>query len=175
MRLRSGSACPRDFTCRERASASGQAVSRVRTRSAQVKVADWRGVPRPTEQGPRDEQLIEGELAVKDVPAGEAVRLLEIGRRDDLTSDDRRREAWRATLDRACGDIGQRVALNVPRRAAQAIWRVLHISRDDVASVGRERRVDQRWDGELDPRIVGHAAVLRRVERALDAIEIARD
>ena len=80
----------RDLGRGQRAGSSVEAGAGMRSRSAQIEVANRRAVPRPAEQRARHEELIERQLAVKDVAARQPVRPLEIERRDDLPRDDRR-------------------------------------------------------------------------------------
>src|SRR5260221_574849 len=147
--------CPRG----ERTGAPVQTGPRVRPTAAQIQAPNRRGVPRPFQQRPRDEQLIERQLAVKNVAAGQSVGPLEIERRDHLAGEDRGSEAWRVALDRARGGVAKTIALRVPI-ALEVIRRVLDVRRDDVLTLGGERRIGNRRDGRLDPRLVGEAAVL---------------
>ena len=68
----------------ERAGAAIEAGARTCARSARIQCADWRPVPRPSEQRPRAEQLIDRELAAKRMAARQALRPLEVERRDDV-------------------------------------------------------------------------------------------
>src|SRR6185295_19897489 len=61
-----------------RAGEAGDAAARVRAGPAQEQVFDRRAVPRPSEERPHREQLIESRLAVEDVAAGQAVAVLEV-------------------------------------------------------------------------------------------------
>ncbi len=116
--------------------------------------------------------LIERDLAVEDVAAGQAVRPLEVERRDHLARDDRRFEAGRVPGDRAGHDRAQPIAFRVPRRSAQVIRRVLHVGRDDVRAAVTSDGSASDGQRHLDPRRVRVAAVLGGVERTLDAVHI---
>src|SRR5690348_18474733 len=67
-----------------RARPTGQARSGMRARSAQIEVANRRAIARPIQQWTHGEKLIERQLAVKDVAAGEPVSVLQILGRDNL-------------------------------------------------------------------------------------------
>ena len=115
---------PRCLSCLDRIGRSRVAASaperpssagaRMRARSAEEQILDRRPVARPAEQRARDEQLIERQLAVEDVAAGQAVRALEVERRDHLARDDRRVEARRVLRDRARRRGAEAIALGVP-------------------------------------------------------------
>src|SRR5258705_5372762 len=99
----------------------------MRAGAAQIKVANRRVVPRPSRQRPRDEELIERKLAVKNVAARQAVLAFEIEWRDDLPRHDRTLEARRVLLNRARGDVTKPIAFGVPRGVAQLIGRELDV------------------------------------------------
>src|SRR5262245_6579032 len=83
---------PDDRACGEGAGAAAEARARMGANAAEIQATNGRRVLRPIEQRPRDEQLIERKLAVKDVSVGQAVGALEIQRRDRFTRDDGRLE-----------------------------------------------------------------------------------
>ena len=68
---------------------AGEAVARVRARAAKVEPGDRSAVARPAEQRAHGEELVERQLAVEDVAAGQAVSLFQIQRRDDLAVEDK--------------------------------------------------------------------------------------
>src|SRR5712691_14175 len=109
----------RNLFRRERPGSAVESGSGMRARATHIKVADRRRIACKTEQRARDEQLIERELAVEDVTAGQAVRALEIQRCDHLARHDRRFEAGRIACDRASRGVAEAIALGVPGRAAQ--------------------------------------------------------
>ena len=67
----------------------------MRARSAQEQVANRRCVSGEPEDRTGDEPLIERELAVKDVAAGQPVAALEVERRDHFAGGNQRLEAGR--------------------------------------------------------------------------------
>src|SRR6266705_5281699 len=58
--------------------------SRVRPGAGHIKVIDRSPVAGPPEERAHREELVERHVAVADVPAGQAVDLLEVERREDL-------------------------------------------------------------------------------------------
>ncbi len=102
----------------------------MRARAAQIQMPNRRGVARPPEQRPRDEELIERQLAVKDVAAGQSVGPFEIERRDHLAREDGGPEAGRVALDRARRGVAQAIAFARP----------MSPSRGDMARTARTRR-----------------------------------
>ena len=81
-------------------------------------------------------------------------------------------EPWRERRDGARRGIAQAIALEVPRRAAKGKRRKLHVRGHDVPAGGREIRIGDRRDRQLDPRLVGKPAVFRRIERALHGVHV---
>src|SRR2546422_8015811 len=140
----------RDLFRRKRPRSPIESRAGMRARATYIKVADRRRIARKAEQRAHDEHLIERELAVEDVTAGQAVRALEIKRCDDLARNYRRFEAGRIARDRASRGVAKAIALGIPGRAAQVIRRVLDVRRDDVPARGREERVGERRNRELD-------------------------
>src|SRR5262245_1131930 len=70
------------------AGGAGDTAARVRARAAVVEALERAAVVRIAEHGPRPEQLIEGERAVKDIAADKAEHLLEVERAQHLAADD---------------------------------------------------------------------------------------
>src|SRR5262245_1513131 len=64
------------------------AASGMRSRSTHPEVADRRRVLRPSGSRTKEEQLLEGQLALKDVAFGEPELALEIERREHLPMQD---------------------------------------------------------------------------------------
>jgi hypothetical protein len=62
------------------------------------------------EQRPPREELVEGMLAVHRVPTAQAVLVFEVGRRDDVPSDDPGRDPRRVGFERSHGGVGDSVA-----------------------------------------------------------------
>ena len=70
----------------------------MRARAAQVQTANRRSVLAETEKRPHGEELIEGKLAVKNLPAGQSPLALEVEGRQHLPGDDERAEAGRVLV-----------------------------------------------------------------------------
>src|SRR3954468_20093174 len=83
----------------QRSRAAIEPGARMRSASAKIQAVDWRPVTRPTKKWSRDEPLIGGDLAVKDVPAGQPVRPLEVDGRDDCAGNNRRFKSGCVLLD----------------------------------------------------------------------------
>src|SRR6185436_15635625 len=90
---------------------SGEAVARMRARTAEIEPFDRRGVVGPAQRRPHGEQLVERELAMMNMAAGEAVDLFEVEWCDDLPLLDQRGDARRVRLERAQDDVRQDAAL----------------------------------------------------------------
>src|SRR5713101_2218063 len=82
------------------AGGAGEAVAGMSRGAAEEEVADRRFVAGPVEDGAHGEELVEGEFAVKDVAAGEAVGGFEILRRDDLYGFDQAGKIWGVRRER---------------------------------------------------------------------------
>src|ERR1035437_4129706 len=145
----------------------------MRARPAEIQTPDGRRVARPAEQWARNEELVERQLAVENMSAGQPEGPLEIERGDDLPRDDRRFEARRVCRDGARGRVTEPIALGVPRRAAQVIRGELDVRRDHVGARRSERGVADGRNRQLDPGLPGVTSIFRRVERALDGVEVA--
>ena len=122
------------------------------------------------------EELVEGVLAVHRVAAAEAVLVLEVGGRDDMSGDDPVLETGCMNFERAdrrfCQPVARRV---VPVPVPEVARGVLEQRRDDVRAFRGERLVPKRRDRRLEVGALGDSAVLRVVERQLELVEAGRD
>ena len=98
----------------ERSGSPVQTGAGMRAGTAEIQASNGCSVARPFQQRPRHEALIESQLGVEDVAAGQTIGALEIQRRDDLTRDDRGLEPGSVTRDRSRGGVAEPIALNVP-------------------------------------------------------------
>src|SRR4051812_8924569 len=121
-----------------RSRASIETGAGMRSRSAEEQPIDRRAVAGPAEQRARDEPLIERELAMEDVPAGQTVGALEVERRVHGPLDDRRLEAGRVLGDGAGGRGSHPITFRVQSRAAKMVGRVLHVGGDAMLPAAGE-------------------------------------
>ncbi len=85
-------------------------------RAAHPEIADRRGVLRPTRDRPHEEQLVEGELPVKNIPLGQAEVALQIERRHHLP------------MQNALPDIGRVVGQRIDDRIADWFARLVPVA-----------------------------------------------
>src|SRR5579872_947215 len=130
---------------------AGESVAGMSAGSAEEKSANRSFVASPVENGAHGEELIERELAVEDVAAGEAVDGFEIARRDDLHRFDDLVEVRRMDSERfedVFGEDGGVVV--VPRGVFQFVWRELDVDGGDVLAFGGERRIEERRNRDFE-------------------------
>ena len=111
--------------------------------------SDRRAVFRPTRDRPQEQQLLERELALKDVALAQSPFALEIERRDDLPVQNQRLQIGRVLRERVDDGVAEPLALVVPGRAFQVIRRVLHETRHHVFAGRRDRRVRQARNDDI--------------------------
>src|SRR3990172_1149956 len=92
----------------------GDATARMRARAAQIEAAHRRPVARPAGNRTHEEELLQHQVAVEDVPLRQAVGALEIERRQDLPGLDRARNVRRGARDRLHDPVAQELAMLVP-------------------------------------------------------------
>src|ERR1700691_2281631 len=73
-----------NFSRRIGARTSGQSRSSVRPRTAHVQILNGRAISRPIQQWTHGEKLVECQFSMKNVAAGQSVRVFQILRGDDL-------------------------------------------------------------------------------------------
>lgn len=93
------------------AGGAGEGDSGMRSTAAEEKSANGRAIASAAQQRTHGEKLVEGEFAVSDVAAGEAVFLFEVEGSDDAAGEDFRREIRRVFGESFDDDVGERVAL----------------------------------------------------------------
>ena len=139
--------------------------------------SDRRRVPRPAEQRPRDEELIERELAVEDVTAGQSVGSLEIERRDDLL---RARMERFEILARSGAMVRvaaspESFALGIPAVRCRGSAMTARTARTRTPHAGPTAPAsDRRATGSSSRSTASseNCAVLGGVERALDRVDV---
>src|SRR5262249_34296035 len=115
---------------------------------------------------------IERLLAVMNVSAAETVALLEVERRDHLTRNDQVADPWRVLFqlsDRVCGKLFSTCG---PITLLQFVRRELHVNRHHMFARWRQCRIAERGDVDVEIRLRGELAVLRRIESALEIIDL---
>src|SRR5690349_18190841 len=105
------------------AGGTGQTVSGMRSRAAKVQPPDRRAVARPVQQRAHGENLVQRQLTVENVAASQAVGFFQIFWGDNLTSLHQARQVGGVFRQRVHHRIAQGIALSVPVRVPQLIWR----------------------------------------------------
>src|SRR5439155_19927866 len=125
--LRSGSrSLPQDS---QRGVAPGRAhdaAAWMRRRAAHPELPNRRLVLSPAGNRAREEQLLERQLALKDVAFRQAELALEIERRQHLAVQDDVLDVRGVLRDGVDDGVAERVALLVPRAGRKLVGRVLH-------------------------------------------------
>src|SRR5437588_5351669 len=161
-----------DFARRIRAASARQAIARMRSGTTEEQPANWRLVARPIEHRPHGEELVQRKLAVKNVAPGETVTGFQVLRRDDLHSFHQTGEIRR--VGAKCVDHRQAEVPSpqVPMPFSQLVRSALHVNREHMFAVGRERRIENRGNGGIQVRRFGNLTVLRIVEGALQVVNV---
>jgi len=147
----------------------------MRARATQVQAPDRSAISRMSQQRPHREQLIERQLAMKDVAAGKPVLPFKVERCDDLRTDDLAADTWSWPFEHRDHGIEQRITRDSPIARPQRARRIVHVNRRDMRTLRRQAVVDQRRNRQLEPRPLGELSVFCMVECALDVIEIRSD
>ena len=92
---------PQNLARRVPSRQAGDGTARVRPGAAQEQAVDGGPILRPSQRRPHAEQLIDGLLAVMDVPARQPIGLFEVDWCQHLAMFNRVRDAWRVSLQRA--------------------------------------------------------------------------
>src|SRR5689334_11742144 len=111
----------------------------MRAGAAEIKPRQRAAIVRITDHRPRAEKLVERQRAVEDVAADQAEIALEIERALDLPPEHRGLEARREAVDGPDHDVGDFLAMIVPRSAVRQFRRnVLAEEARDVPAGRRE-------------------------------------
>src|SRR5207245_6170726 len=131
------------------------AAAGVRLRAAHVEVLDRRAVLRPARDRTEEEELLERQLALEDVPFGEAELAVEIEGREHLTADDDLLQVRSVPCDRVDDRVAERLALLLPGLGPllQLERGVLHEAGQDVLARRGAAGAGQRWDHHVDIRL----------------------
>src|SRR5437879_5494704 len=111
--------------------------------------AQWRSILCPMCRGTQKEQLMERQLALKDVALGQPGDTLDVRWREHLPSDDERLDVRRVPRDSVDDGVAERVALRIRPPAGEMIRRVLYEYTHDVVSGGRHARIDHGRDHDV--------------------------
>src|SRR6266404_7339585 len=103
-----------DFAGSVGAGGAGEAVAGMGAGAAEEKATNRSFIARPIENRAHGEELIERELAVENVAAGEAVGSFQIKRRDDLHVFDEIGQVRRISGESLGDGVAQVVAARVP-------------------------------------------------------------
>jgi hypothetical protein len=98
------------------AGGAGEGDSGVRAGAAEEESTDGRLVTGEAEERAHGEELVEGEFAVGDVAAGEAVIGFEVERSDDAAREDFRGKIGRVFGEGADDGVGEGIAAMIPVR-----------------------------------------------------------
>ena len=150
------------------------AAARMRARAAEVEAPHRRAVLGPAEQGAHREELVERGLAVEDVAARQAVRLLEVEGRQDLAVRDLALEVRGVGGDGVDDGVAEGVALRVPV-ALQLVRSELRDDGHHVLAVRGERGVGEGRDRDVAVRMRREVAVLGGVVGALEVVDLGAD
>ena len=96
------------------AGGAGEGDSRMGAGAAEEKSANGSGVAGEAEERAHGEKLVEGEFAVRDVAAGEAVGFFEVEGGDDAAGDDFRGQIGRVLGEGFDDGVGEGVAVGGP-------------------------------------------------------------
>src|SRR5207249_5535497 len=104
-------------------------ATRMRGGSAHPQIPNRRVVLRPARDRPREEQLLQRQLALKDVALCQSEIALEIQRRENLTMPNDVANIRRVLRNRVDDRVAERFAPLVPRARRERVRRVLHETR----------------------------------------------
>src|SRR5580692_6276125 len=147
----------------------------MRSAAAEIKATDGRFVASPIENGAHGEKLVECEFAVKNVASGEAVNGLEIERSDDLHLFDEAGQiasVLRESFDDGDAEVS---AARLPVSVLQMEWSELNVGGEDVLTIWRERRIQNRGNRDIEIRRRREFAVFGGVEGAFEIINFGAD
>src|SRR5260370_4626246 len=147
----------------------------MRARAAEIEAADGRFVASPVQDWAHGEELIEREFAVEHVASCKAINGLEIQGSNDLHVFD---EAWEigSVFRESFEDGDPEVSTAcVPMAVFQMEWSELHVGRQDVLAVWRQRRIEYCGNRDIEIRRSGEFAVLGGIEGALEIFDFGTD
>src|SRR5689334_22585394 len=136
-------------------------------RSAQIKAADRCAIAGSSQERPHGEQLVERQLAMKDVAAAESIFALEVEWCDDLRRNHLLANARNRVFERCKYRGEERVTRARPIGGAEHTRRIVDVDRSHVRAGRRQSAIEQRRDRQLEPWPRRELAILRVIEGAL--------
>src|SRR5688572_19716023 len=103
--------CAEDLLRGEPPTRAHDPAARMRPRAALPEAVQRRAVLRPLGHGTQEEELVQRQLALEDVPLAQARDALDVRRRDHLLADDERLDVRRVLRERLDDGVAERVAL----------------------------------------------------------------
>ena len=140
------------------------------TSAGEPQPCDRRAILRGGLERTQPEQLIDGDLAVMPVAAGDAKFALEVYGRQQFRVQNLRAQARGVAREHIERRGEETWAARVPT-AREIAGRVLHDCGEHLLARRREARVMQRGHGDLEHRSRRELAILGRIERGLDVAE----
>src|SRR5256885_5080517 len=137
----------------------GQSCSRMGSATAKIEIFNRRFVTSPIQQRTHGEELVQREIAVKDLPTRKPVLLFQVEGRDDLVREDQLRQIRRILRQRLHHRLPQGFSLLLPV-TLELVGSVLHVYGHHVLAFGRQGGVGQRWNGDFKVGLFRELAVL---------------
>ena len=153
-------------SCGALARESAHAAARMRSRPAEVEIADRRA----RRKAPLVD-LAGQQFPVKDMSSNQAESRLEIGRSEHEPVLDRVGKVRREPAEDRDDRVGRRLALGVRPSAGAIVRIVLREDREDMLAGRRQRRIGRRLEKALDQRRFALAAPRRVVVRLLQVVD----
>src|SRR4029077_15191718 len=145
---------PQDHARGVVAGGAGDAAAGMRAAAAMVEAFQRPAIIGVAQHRPRREQLIEGQRAMKNIAAEQAELALQIERREDLPPHDACRKSRRIAIHGRDHEVGDLVAMVVPRSALGQFRRdVLAEQAGDMPARRAQRVVERRGYQQLDHRL----------------------
>ena len=154
-----------DFAGRVSARQAGHAAAGMGARTAQVHAGDGRPVARVAGHRTHVEELVQRHLAVIEIAFGKTVEALEIRRRQHAPLQHDIPDARRERGERIDHPVREGLPLRVPIARAQLVRRVLRRDRHEVLTLGRQARIAQRGDADVQQRISRTSALAAEQEK----------
>src|SRR5207249_5876830 len=129
------------------------ATPRMRPRTTEIEVANGGAIARPAGHRAEAEELVQAQLTMENVAAGETILPLHVQRRDNLAMHDSRADIRGIGHQRVEAVIGEALLEVVPRALAQGIRGILHKDRHEMLPRWGEGIVVHGWNGDFKERL----------------------